>query len=92
MGKRFKYRFHNSNCLFGSVKLTKNAEPDKYVYTGYSIGFDLRSEFSLFLELIWAHLCILIIREKILNLGEGLAQGLDDTTFTAEAKHPINFT
>ena len=35
------------NCLFGSVKLTKNANPDKYVYTGYGIGFDLRSKFSL---------------------------------------------
>ena len=33
------------NCLFGSVKLTKNADPDKYKYTGYSIGFDSRSEF-----------------------------------------------
>ena len=29
-----------------SVKLTKNADLDKYVYPGYGIGFDLRSEFS----------------------------------------------
>ena len=29
-----------SNCLFGSVKLTKNADLDKYNYTGYGIGFD----------------------------------------------------
>ena len=35
------------NCLFGSVKLTKNAAPDKHLYTGYGIGFDFRSEFSL---------------------------------------------
>ena len=33
------------NCLFGSVKLTKNADLDKYKYSGYSIGFDSRSEF-----------------------------------------------
>ena len=33
--------------LFGSVKLTKNADPEKYKYTGYSIGFDYRPEFSL---------------------------------------------
>ena len=33
--------------LLGPVKLTKNADPDKYVYTGYGIGFDARSEFSL---------------------------------------------
>ena len=29
-----------SNCLFGSVKLTKNADLDKYKYTGYDIGLD----------------------------------------------------
>ena len=28
----------------------------------------------------------------ILILGEGPTQGLDDTTLTAEAKYPINFT
>ena len=32
------------NCLFGFVKLTKNADPDKYKYNGYDIGFDSRSE------------------------------------------------
>ena len=48
---------------------------------------------SLFLELIWAHLCISIIKNKgILILGEGPAKGLDDTTSTAEAIYPINFT
>ena len=47
----------------------------------------------LFLELMWAHLYILIIREKyILILSEGPTQGLDDTTLTAEAIYPINFT
>ena len=54
--------FTLGNCLFGSVKLTKNADLDKYKYTGYSIEFDYHSEFlfidgsygkmSLFLELI----------------------------------------
>ena len=48
---------------------------------------------SLFLELIWAHLCISIIKNKdILILGEGPAKELDDTTSTAEAIYPINFT
>ena len=27
--------------LFGGVKLAKNYDPDKYVYTGYDIGFDI---------------------------------------------------
>ena len=29
---------------------------------------------------------------NILILGEGLIQGLDDTTFTTEVQYPINFT
>ena len=28
------------NCLFGSVKLTKNPDIGKYKYSGYGIGFD----------------------------------------------------
>ena len=28
------------NCLFGAVTLTKNADTDKYGYSGYGIGFD----------------------------------------------------
>ena len=31
------------NCLFGSVKLTKNADIDKYGYSGYGIGFDRKT-------------------------------------------------
>ena len=43
--------FHNNdptlkNCLFGPVTLTKNADIDKYGYSGYAIGFDRRSIFS----------------------------------------------
>ena len=34
------------NCLFGAVSLTKNADIDKYKYSGYSIGFDSKREFS----------------------------------------------
>ena len=34
------------NCLFGSVKLTKNADMDKYGYSGYGIGFDRETSFS----------------------------------------------
>ena len=62
--------FTLGNCLFWFVKLTNNVDPDKYVYTGYGIRFNLRSVFiyltvawkkmSLFLELIWAHLYILM--------------------------------
>ena len=34
------------NCLFGAVTLTKNADIDKYGYSGYGIGFDRKGEFS----------------------------------------------
>ena len=40
--------FPLDNCLFGSVKLTKNSDPDKYMYSSYAIWFDLRLEFLLF--------------------------------------------
>ena len=30
------------NCLFEAVTLTKNADIDKYRYSGYGIGFDGR--------------------------------------------------
>ena len=33
--------------LFGSVKLTKNTDPDKCKYSSYSIGLDSCSEFPL---------------------------------------------
>ena len=39
--------FTLGNCLFGSVKLTKNADLDKYKYSGYSTELDSGSEFSL---------------------------------------------
>ena len=34
------------NCLFNAVALTKNADTDKYGYSGYGIEFDRRSSFT----------------------------------------------
>ena len=34
------------NCLFGAVTLTKNADIDKYRYSGYGTGFDRKSSCS----------------------------------------------
>ena len=34
------------NCLFGAFTLTKNADIDRYGYSGYGIGFDRRGRFS----------------------------------------------
>ena len=92
-----------SNYLFGSVKLNKNPNIDKYRYTGYSIGTDSCSEF-LFTDRSYGENFIIFgvhmsssvhVDHKgkdILILDGGPTQGLDDTTLTAEAKYPINFT
>lgn len=39
--------FTLKECLFGPVKLTKNADPDKYYHWGYGVGFDPCSSFSV---------------------------------------------
>ena len=39
--------FTLKSCLLGGIKLSKNADADKYVYSGYGIEFDSRSLFSL---------------------------------------------
>ena len=43
--RNLKTDFTLGHCLFGSVKLVKNADLDKYKYTGYSIRFDFHSDF-----------------------------------------------
>ena len=95
--------FTLNNCLFGSVKLTKNADPDKYKYSGYNIGFNSRSKF-LFVDGSMERNVIIFganmrssvhvdnKNKDILILGEGATKGLDDTTLRVEAKYPINFT
>ena len=45
--RNLNINFTLGNCLFGSVEVTKNADPNKYKYGGYGIEFDLRSELSL---------------------------------------------
>ena len=34
------------NSLSGAVKLVKDADIDKYKYSGYGIGFDMKGTFS----------------------------------------------
>ena len=34
------------NSLFGAIKLTTNAAPDKYKYSGYGISFDSGGSFT----------------------------------------------
>ena len=82
------------NFFFGSVKLTKNVDLDKYKSCGYGIGIDSRSEFS-FTDGRFGKIVIIFGGDMsssvqidnngkdILILGEGPTRGLDDTTLTA---------
>ena len=89
--------------LFGAVKLNKNADPDKYKYSGYGIRFDSRSEFSLSEGSMRRNTIIFGAdmsssvhvdnkNKYILIFGEERTQGLDDTTLTAEVIYSINST
>ena len=91
------------NFLFGGVKLTKYADPNKYSYSRYGISFDVRVTFLLpdgsFGKNVIifggdmsssAHIDNSI--KDILILGKSLTQGLDDTTLTAEAEYSSKFS
>ena len=91
--------FTLNNCSFRTVKLTKNAHPDKYKYIGYGLEFDSLSEFS------FTDKSMIILRaymsssvhidnknKDILIFGEGPTQGLDDIMLKPEAIYSINFT
>ena len=89
------------NCLFGSVKLTKNADIDKYGYFGYGIGFDRESSFSIGNE-TGKNVIIFGVdmssstkidnrKIDILILGKVPTQGLEHT-LSAEKMYSINFT
>ena len=77
------------NCLFGSVKLTKNADIDKYEYSGHGIGFDRETSFSIDNETDKNELIFGVdmssstkldkIKKDILILGKGPTQGLGST-------------
>ena len=89
------------NCLFGAVTLTKNADIEKYGYSGYGIGFDRRSSFSfpsggfgqnvlIFGADMSSSAHIDNKKKDILVLGIGPAQGLEHT-LAAEKMYSINF-
>ena len=90
------------NCLFGAVTLTKNADIDKYGYSGYGIGFDRRSSFSFpgggvgqnvlsFRVDMSSSAHIHNKKKTILVLGKGPTQGLQHT-LTAKKMYSISFT
>ena len=94
-------QFTLGDCLFGPVKVTKNAEPSKYGYIGYGIGYDACSQSLLLIGEYGKNVIFGVDnsssrhndnREKdVLVLGEGPTDRSDDTT-TAESKYSINIT
>ena len=89
--------------FFGAVTLTKNADIDKYRYSGYGTGFDRKGSFS-FPGGGFAQNVVIFgadmnssphvdNKEKdILILAIGPRQGLGEHSLTAEKMHSINFT
>ena len=45
-GQKIQTDVTQGNCLFGAVKVTKNADPHKYKYSGCDKGFYSLSQFS----------------------------------------------
>ena len=95
--------FTLKDCLFGAVKITKNVDFYKCVYTGYGIGFDSRSEFSLPDASMGKNVIIFGVdmissvhihnnKKYILILGIGVTQALDETILTAEVQYSLNFS
>ena len=91
------------NCLFGAVKVTKNADVCKYKYFGYDIGFDGKGAFLHPSGSFGNNVIILGVdmsssvhvhkkKKYILILGEGHTQGLDSRTLTAAKMYSINIT
>ena len=88
--------------MFGAVSLTKNADIDKYKYSGYGIGFDRHGFFShpsggtgrnviIFGVDMSSSTKIGNRKKDELIIGKGPTQGLEHT-LSAEKVHSINFT
>ena len=91
------------NVLFGAVSLTKNADVNKYKYSGYGIAFDGKGSFSfpgggygknviIFGADMNSSPHIDNKGKDILILGTGPTQGLGEHSLTAEKMYSINFT
>ena len=89
--------------LFGSVKLAKNNDIDKYKYSGYGIGFDSGGTFSFPNGSFGENVIIFGVDmsssvhannkiNNILFLGKGFVQGINGTAICAGKTYSINFT
>ena len=101
MARKFDTDFTLGGCLFGGIKSTKNAVPDKYSYIGYGTGFDTHGEHPLpdggigknaiiFGADMSSSVHIDDRGKYILILGKGPTQGLNHT-LTVETQYSIYF-
>ena len=88
--------------LFGAACLTKNADIEKFKYSGYGIQFDTKGTISFPSGGFGKNVIVFGVdmsssvrvdykKKDILILCKGHTQGLDDRTLAAEKKFPINF-
>ena len=89
--------------MFGTAKLTKNADPNEYSYSRYGIRFDSRS-FISFPSFDWGKNTIIFgvdmsssvhaynKNKDIWNLGKGRTQGLGNVLLSPEAEYSNTFS
>ena len=87
--------FTLKNDLLGGDKLAKSDDWDKYIFSGYGIGFDSHSEISLLDGSVGKNVIIFGVdmsssvhidnkKKDTLIVGIGPKQRLDNITLTAE--------
>ena len=92
-----------ANALFGTVKLTKNTDIEKYRYFGYRIRFDERGSYLhphggngrnviIFEADMSSSVRVDNKGKDILILEKGLTQGLGEHSLSAEKMYAISFT
>ena len=93
-------------CLFGATKLAKpgdTTDPDKYIYSGYGLGFDSTGKFTHLQGGMAKNIIIFGVdssnsvyatnkTQNILILGHGLTQKIKNTTIYAEKMYSPNFS
>ena len=91
------------NFLFGVVRSVKNADFDKYKYSGYDIGFNTHESFSLSSDNGFGENVIFGTgmsssvhndnnKKDILILSKCLADRVDDTTLTSAKEYSMSFS
>ena len=96
-------KFTLKDCLLGALTLTRNANPNKHSNSGYRIGFDSRSMFSIPNSDCGKNVVSFGVdmsssvhannkSKDILILSKGRTKELGNTSLTAEAEYSVTFS